>query len=86
MIVRHLAAGDYTVIMDGYVGSSGSYVLDVRRFDFVDGTAHGWANWASEEPNNSGGSEDCTEVDVLSGTWNDRNCVTSHPFVCERPM
>jgi hypothetical protein len=86
LIVRYLNAGSYTVIMDGYSGSSGSYQLDVRRFDFVDGTQHGWANWASEEPNNAGSAEDCVEVNVSTGAWNDNQCGTSRPFVCERPL
>lgn len=86
LIVRNLSAGDYTVVMDGYYGSYGSYTLDVRRFDFVDGTFHGWANWAAEQPDNGGGSEDCAEVDAATGQWNDQGCGTSRAFVCERPM
>jgi Lectin C-type domain len=86
LIVRNLSVGDYTVIMDGYSGSWGSYQLDVRRFDFVDASAHAWANWAAEQPDNAGSAEDCTEVDWSSGTWNDLSCGTARPFVCERPL
>ena len=85
LIVRYLGAGDYTIIMDGFFGSSGNYVLDVRRFDFVDGTAHTWTNWAANEPNNSGNAEDCAEVTPSTGRWNDNACSVSHPFVCESP-
>ncbi|MFW5740579.1 MAG: C-type lectin domain-containing protein [Myxococcota bacterium] len=86
LLVRYLSAGDYTVVVDGYSGSYGDFQLDLRRFDFVDGTTHGWANWAADEPNNSGSSEYCTEVDVSAGTWNDVSCGASRPFVCERAL
>ena len=85
LIIRYLNAGSYTLIMDGYSGYYGSYQLDVRRFDMVDGTVHGFANWATDEPNNSGSSEDCVEVNAAGG-WNDLGCSATRPYVCERPL
>lgn len=85
LIIQYLGAGDYTVVMDGYSGAWGNYVLDVRRFEFIDGASHGWENWASEQPDNAGSSEDCTEL-MTSGLWNDNNCAVAQGFVCERSL
>lgn len=86
LIARYLAPGSYVLVIDGYNGDYGSYVLDVRRFQFTDGTPHAWAAWSSQEPNNSGGSERCAEMVHSAGTWNDLSCSSSLPYVCERPM
>ena len=48
----------------------------LRRFDFVDGTLHAWANWEADQPDDDG-SEDCAQVDASSGEWNDQSCSTS---------
>jgi hypothetical protein len=42
-----------------------------------------YTNWASGEPNNSGG-EDCTEYYTSNGLWNDEGCTDQDiAFVCE---
>ena len=60
--------------------------------DFVwsDGTPVGYTNWNSSEPNNSGGNEDCGQLNRFNennsnepGTWNDEPCNTGMPFICE---
>ncbi|HNS97787.1 MAG TPA: C-type lectin domain-containing protein [Polyangiaceae bacterium] len=85
LIIRYLDTGSYTLVLDGYYYSWGSYQLDVRRFDLVDGTIHQWANWASDEPNNSSSAEKCVEMNT-AGTWNDLSCASTRSYVCERPM
>jgi hypothetical protein len=40
-------------------------------------------NWFPGEPNNYN-NEDCAEIDPFSGQWNDLDCNTLLPFVCER--
>jgi hypothetical protein len=40
--------------------------------------------WGSGEPNNMG-DEDCAEMAVGTGAWNDLPCREQHPFVCEKP-
>uniref|UniRef100_A0A8C3SZG0 C-type lectin domain-containing protein n=1 Tax=Chelydra serpentina TaxID=8475 RepID=A0A8C3SZG0_CHESE len=44
--------------------------------------ALGYSNWASNEPNNSEGIEDCVEVHS-SGNWNDRSCAEKRLIICE---
>ena len=41
-------------------------------------------NWNTNEPNNLG-DEDCTEMFVSSGLWNDLDCSTTYAFVCRVP-
>lgn len=56
-----------------------------RTFVWVDGTvlneAEDFTNWNDGEPNNSFG-EDCVEM-RSDGQWNDRDCSSNRPFVCE---
>jgi hypothetical protein len=82
LIRTWLAAGQYVIFVDGY--STGSWVLDARRFDFVNGDSHSWQNWNAEEPNDSGASEDCTEIYDATGYWNDASCATALGYVCEK--
>lgn len=39
--------------------------------------------WASGEPNNMGGHENCAELMVPGGEWNDRRCDDAIAYVCE---
>eukprot|EP00961_Rhodomonas_salina_P294215 3934379-Rhodomonas_salina.1 len=50
-----------------------------------DGTPASYFNWASGEPNDDGG-EDCAQMYVDSGFWNDDSCAGPglYPFVCAR--
>ena len=55
--------------------------------DFVwsDGLGGTWTNWASGEPNDSGG-EDCTYLRAGAGDWNDISCtatMSTRAFACE---
>jgi gliding motility-associated-like protein len=42
-------------------------------FVWYDGAPITYSNWAPNEPNNSGGNENCTQI-YPDGTWNDLNC------------
>jgi hypothetical protein len=42
-----------------------------------------YQSWDPDEPNNSGGAEDCSEM-KSDGTWNDMACGTAHAFMCRR--
>ena len=50
-----------------------------------DGNPATFTSWYHGEPNDSGG-EDCAGTDYGAiGTWNDFNCASALPFVCEFP-
>lgn len=42
-----------------------------------------YTNWASGEPSNSSGNEDCVEFRYSVNEWNDANCGNARPFMCE---
>ena len=50
-----------------------------------------YANWAPTEPSNTDDDENCAVISVLGqnnrqpGNWDDRDCDTALPFVCEVP-
>ncbi|KAJ3605426.1 hypothetical protein NHX12_027473 [Muraenolepis orangiensis] len=57
------------------------------QYVWVDGSPVLYAHWASGEPNNHGGAEDCvvmTHSYLVSGQWNDDACSALRSFVCYR--
>lgn len=46
-----------------------------ERFDYT--------NWGPNQPDDSGGNEDCAQLVGATGAWNDRNCTARLPAVCE---
>lgn len=54
-------------------------------FVWTDGSTPRFTAWAEGEPNDSGGLEDCAEMDVVSGLWNDVACDATRGFICEGP-
>ncbi len=55
------------------------------QFQWVSGDPVEAVLWRPGEPNNSGGNEDCTEWIPSDGLWNDVECRTNLPSLCERP-
>ncbi|MCC6558190.1 MAG: C-type lectin domain-containing protein [Polyangiaceae bacterium] len=53
------------------------------RWVWSDGSIPKSGRWATGEPNNAGGNENCVEWYVSSGAWNDADCATPRGFVCE---
>ncbi|KAK7140341.1 hypothetical protein R3I94_012833 [Phoxinus phoxinus] len=48
-----------------------------------DGTVFDYTNWCFEEPNNSGGPENCLEINWTSNhCWNDASCTSTKNYVC----
>jgi cysteine-rich repeat protein len=52
-------------------------------FEWVTGEAWSFTNWANGEPNDEYG-EDCLLI-LPTGLWNDGNCSSNRPGLCERP-
>merc|ERR1712137_201247 len=42
-----------------------------------------YTNWAHDQPNNSGGHENCVKM-ITGGFWNDDSCTDDRFFVCEQ--
>jgi len=53
-------------------------------WEWSDGTPYNYLNTAPGEPNNSGNQEDCMELYVGDGTWNDNDCYKYRHFMCEK--
>jgi len=45
----------------------------------------GYAVWATSEPNNAGGDEDCLCIENAGGL-NDQNCEWKTGFICEHEV
>jgi formylglycine-generating enzyme required for sulfatase activity len=57
------------------IASEGSFV-------WSSGAPAAFVSWNSGVPDNSS-NEDCTEFRLGRNNWNDLNCATGHPFICE---
>ena len=64
--------------------SEGSFVLEST------GLAPSFTNWATNEPNNLNGTEDCSEIiagswgeNTTHGKWNDNSCSLNMSTICE---
>ena len=52
------------------------------RWQWIDGSLAVYLNFASKQPDNSKGTEDCVAM-YPSKKWNDLNCNTSLHYSCE---
>ena len=64
---------------------------DEDVWGWEDASAIPYVNWLDGEPNDGGGGwpsepppEDCGELLVGDGKWNDYGCDQDHPYVCEQ--
>ncbi|XP_067222523.1 ladderlectin-like [Chanodichthys erythropterus] len=50
---------------------------------WTDGTVNDYTNWCSGEPNNSGGPENCVDINLNSRLcWNDARCSSQITYIC----
>jgi hypothetical protein len=56
------------------------------KFQWTSGTPLRGGNWRPGQPDNMGkkGDEDCVTLTLTDGKWNDLDCGTPLPYVCER--
>ena len=60
-------------------------IVEEGVYMWVDGTPLDWAQWANNEPNNSG-NEDCNHfASWAGGSWNDIPCDRDMAFICQYP-
>ena len=52
-------------------------------FVWPDGSAPTFTAWNEGEPNDAGGLEDCAEMSLATGGWNDVPCSDVRAYVCE---
>ncbi|KAJ7363152.1 hypothetical protein OS493_011430 [Desmophyllum pertusum] len=53
-------------------------------FYWPDGSHVTYTKWASNQPDNQYGYQDCVEMRIDKGTWDDTSCGRQLPFVCEK--
>lgn len=66
-----------------------SLVSVTDGFQWLDGTAVGYTNWRPGEPSTrgwGGNIENCMEIFLSDGKWNDEDCDSKRMYVCEKQM
>ncbi|KAJ7351702.1 hypothetical protein OS493_035962 [Desmophyllum pertusum] len=53
-------------------------------YRWPDNTHVTYTKWASNQPDNKYGYQDCVEMTIDEGTWDDTSCGRQLPFVCEK--
>lgn len=72
------------LLADAWIGAS-----DLSRegeFTWADGAGLTFSSWADAQPDDFGGAEDCVELLLRDGTWNDQQCSEPNAYLCERPV
>ena len=60
-------------------------------YSWFDGSSLQFTSWATQEPNDWRGGEDCVEVMLAQARagwkfhWNDQSCTSKRPYVCAYP-
>ena len=72
-----------SVTADTWIGLNDLATEGDMRWDGT-GDVSVYVNWATDQPDNFGGDEDCVEVLADSRGWNDLPCTDLHAYLCER--
>ena len=81
---------DYAISLDD-TNTGAPYWLGMRRsclapdcgFEWADFSLVDYTNWNEGEPNNAGDGEQCVQMYIWGGTWNDDNCSVLNQSICE---
>ena len=75
----------FTLYQTSWIGLSDSAVEGIYSWE-NDNSLVNYTHWATEEPNDFGGVEDCVAVyaGALAGFWNDDYCDSEHYYICEK--
>ncbi len=60
-----------------------SDVASESVFVWIDGSAPTFTPWGPGEPNDAAGNEDCAELGIGTGVWNDVPCTDVRAYICE---
>ncbi|CAH1781368.1 unnamed protein product [Owenia fusiformis] len=55
-----------------------------KGYQWSDGSALQYTNWADNEPNDQDRTELCVDMWIADGKWNDEHCTVLLPFVCKK--
>ncbi|KAL4230751.1 hypothetical protein ACF0H5_011126 [Mactra antiquata] len=62
----------------------GLNALDINAgYRWSDNSPVVYYNWNTNEPNDFGGEEDCVDLLIRTGKWNDEHCGTRRGYVCK---
>ncbi|XP_060586405.1 uncharacterized protein LOC132742102, partial [Ruditapes philippinarum] len=62
----------------------GLNALDLNNgYKWSDGSPGKYYHWRYNEPNDWGGEEDCVNILLLTGEWNDDHCARQYGYVCK---
>ncbi|XP_012946935.1 macrophage mannose receptor 1 [Aplysia californica] len=82
------ATVDFIGDLTGYYYNPGNIWIGLTDKDkegsyvWSDGSPFDYVSWHDGEPNNIHGTEDCIQMTLRTGTWNDFNCFAVAAFVC----
>lgn len=88
-------AGTHLAVVDDAAEQQGLAVLDLDiwlgytdqisegTFRWVNGASSSFTAWAANQPDDSGGGEDCTQQQRAPSKWFDLSCAVALAYVCE---
>eukprot|EP01083_Nonionella_stella_P003127 8907_1 len=72
-----------SIVEHAWIGCSD--INNEGDFQWIGYNQSSFTDWTGSEPSNSGNGEDCCEINLLTGHWNDEGCSDLMAFVCAEP-